>query len=357
MPANLDIVYQILHWLKEDKKALRECSLVCRFWLHPSQCLIFKKFVSTIVLDRPYTRYTGRAAIFADSPHLATYVQHVQIYVTSLRICGHLPPLLRRFTNTRSFGITTYSRDQWARVPKDLRCCIEDMVALRTLEQLDLGHWIFNPQQLNDLLKHCSPTLRSLGLWTLDITTSEQEEEVEPVELAGLTELCFDKHTSLPVEGTLKTPNVNTVARLLHSQCSAARCRPLSIPGISAEVSTWSFHINLFECIINERCSAINFDDLVNLRHLSLTIECHFHPANPDPPLHPIISALGRILLRIPTAHLRFLEIYFFCRYDWFEWVQGDWDHMVASLVPFVNAGKLLEKVSFVPIGTTPRNR
>lgn len=121
------------------------------------------------------------------------------------------------------------------------------MVALRTLEQLDLGHWIFNPQQLNNLLKHCSRTLRSLGLWTLDIRASEQGEEVEPVELAGLTELCFDKHTSLPAEGTLKTPNVNTVARLLHSQCSAARCRPLSIPGISAEVSTWSFHINLCE--------------------------------------------------------------------------------------------------------------
>ncbi|KAF9494764.1 hypothetical protein BDN71DRAFT_938047 [Pleurotus eryngii] len=252
------------------------------------------------------------------------------------------------FTNTRSFTFTTYSHDQWAHVPADLRCCVEDMVALRTLEQLDLGHWIFEPQQLNNLLKHCSPTLRSLGLWSLYIRTSEQRGEVEPLELTELKELCFDEPTSFPAEGTLRTPNIDIVARLLHSHCSTARCRPLLTPGIPAEVSTWSFRVPLYEYRNNEKCNAINFDDLINLCHLGLTIECRWRSLGPDPALHRSISVLGRILLGIPTAHLKSLNVCFFCPYDFLEWVQDDWDHMLASLEPLVNAGKLLEKVSFV---------
>ncbi|KAG9217571.1 hypothetical protein CCMSSC00406_0008498 [Pleurotus cornucopiae] len=104
------------------------------------------------------------------------------------------------------------------------------------------------------------------------------------------------------------------------------------------------------ECVENEACSVINFRDLVNLRHLHLTIEYRFPPIDPVPLLYRTlsISALGRMLLRIPTAHLKYIDIDFLCRYERLAWVQDDWDHMATILDPLLNASESLEKATFV---------
>ncbi|KAF9494754.1 hypothetical protein BDN71DRAFT_1590246 [Pleurotus eryngii] len=369
MPVILDIVNEVLQCLAGDMQTLGKCSLVCKSWVSLSQRLIFNKFVFTIVLDRNYTSYTRQATILADSPHLAAYVQRVYISVGSAASGRPLIPLLRRLTNVRSFTFTTFSAAQWIHLPEELRRCIEDMVALPTFEHLYLNCWVFEPQQLNNLLGHCSSTLRSLGLRSLDIRSSEQMAEVEPVELFGLKEIYIDNYTSFPTHGTLKTPNVDVVERLLHSGCNTTRCRSLLTPGIPSQASTWSFYIFLCEyrtpnyilndplpnnliaqCIQNEGCTAINFSDLDNLRHLRLTIECRLPPLSIVPPIPQTssISALGRMLLRIPTAHLKCIDIDFLCRYERLAWVQDDWDHMFANLEPLLNASESLEKVTFV---------
>ncbi|KAL4256435.1 F-box domain-containing protein [Pleurotus pulmonarius] len=350
MPAILDIVEEVLQCLAEDTKALRKCSLVCKAWISPSQRLIFHKFVFTIVLDRKYQRYTKQATILANSPHLAAYVQHVYISIGSAESGRPLVPLLQRLTNVRSFTFTSFSAAQWGHLPKELQYVIQNITASRTFVKLDLTRWVFEPQQLNNLLGNCSSTLRSLGLRSLDIRSSGKRAETEPVELVGLKEIYVHNSSSFPAHGTLKTPSVDFVERLLHSGCDAAQCLPLLTPGIPSSVSMWSFYIPLSECMENKGCSAINFHDLDNLRHLRIAIECRLPPIDPVPPLHRTssISALGRMLLRVPTAHLRYIDIDFLCRYERLPWVQDDWDHMAASLEPLLNASESLEKLTFV---------
>ncbi|KAL4264968.1 hypothetical protein AB1N83_004517 [Pleurotus pulmonarius] len=345
----LDIVDLILQYLAEDIEALRECSLVHKFWVQPAQRLIFNKFTFHAHHDPDYSKCAQQAVILSSSPHLAIYIQHVEVHLGGTQGCDPLTGLLQRFINTRSLLFNSYIHARWTNLPTELRNSIGKMVALPTFACLNLWHWVFEPRQLDDLLMLCSRALRSLGLWSVIYPPCDRQEEARVVELCQLKELQIHGHASFPSCGTLKTPNLEVLERRLHDgRCHpSVPCRALLTPDIPSKTPTWGFYIYLCNCLDNEGCRAINFEDLVNLCHLRLTINCRLVETR----LHrtTCISALGRILLGIPATHLKTVSINFICEPPYgisTTWCKEGWDEMATSLEPFFNASKVLDRVS-----------
>lgn len=240
-----DIVEQIFLYLDEENfQTLRACSLVCKSWIYSSQCLIFNKFVlSQRVYSSDGTKCTPPASILADSPHLAAYVRRVEFRVGRTEECDPLAAsLLRKFTNTRSLLFQSDRIGMWKSLPTEVHRSVEKIISLPTFERLDLVYWAFYSPELSNLLKHCSPTLRSLGLWRV---ISVERQGIQAVGLPGLKELLGNP--TFPGRKTLKTPNVDVVERGLHTnRCSnASQCQALLAPDIPSDASVWSFHIHL----------------------------------------------------------------------------------------------------------------
>ncbi|KAF4603112.1 hypothetical protein EYR38_003517 [Pleurotus pulmonarius] len=106
----LDIVDLILQYLVEDIEALRECSLVHKFWVQPAQRLIFNKFTFHAHRDPDYSKCAQQAVILAGSPHLAIYIQHVEVHLGAT----HLKTVSINFICEPPYGIsTTWCKEGW----------------------------------------------------------------------------------------------------------------------------------------------------------------------------------------------------------------------------------------------------
>lgn len=78
----MELVYHVVEGLREDRRSLSACSLVCRSWKHLAQRWLFHHLKIRFREDSPSTRgiFTGLLdELLSRSPLLATCIQNVQI--------------------------------------------------------------------------------------------------------------------------------------------------------------------------------------------------------------------------------------------------------------------------------------
>ncbi|KAK0194393.1 hypothetical protein F5146DRAFT_1035690 [Armillaria mellea] len=122
---------------------LFSCSVVCRNWHAFAQARLF----SRIQLDSSYGKPPVNTVhkfyqLLSASPHIASHVREVTIYVRALDRDAKIPWVLSRLSNLRSLKIRGSGRVVWENIPLDIRAALE--TAMTRVPRLELSSLIFS---------------------------------------------------------------------------------------------------------------------------------------------------------------------------------------------------------------------
>ncbi|KAJ7176144.1 hypothetical protein C8R43DRAFT_975076 [Mycena crocata] len=154
VPIPNELTAAIVDELQHDRESLKSCSLVgpsfCAasqrhlfhsMWLHPDAWWLLSRVFSQphITENRtPASSIRRVSALFSESPHLATYVRHLAVdLTTSPDQAKLLVQILRNVRNLETFAISSTGID-WNALPPALASTILDVFARPSLKRIHL---------------------------------------------------------------------------------------------------------------------------------------------------------------------------------------------------------------------------
>ena len=120
-----ELVYIIISMLDEGSYALRNCSLVCHSWVHPSRCHLFRNVYFDL---HPRAHHPRRLLLY---PRMAAYVNTVMVCCSDYPL---LPVVLDLLSNLTRIKLVI--PEDWSLLPQDHQRSIYKALELPSVTSL-----------------------------------------------------------------------------------------------------------------------------------------------------------------------------------------------------------------------------
>ncbi|RDB16334.1 hypothetical protein Hypma_003073 [Hypsizygus marmoreus] len=181
-----DMIWAIIEELNDDTHILATCASVCRSWYNFSQPRRFRH-----IKLAPHDRFNRFHHIIADSPHVASFVESLELSVSIFmpeyemndmgasaiqlpsKDITMLSDILSCLTKVQRF-VLRGSSVTWDHLPQFVRSAILTFLRLNSPSFLELSHWMFLPgrSELRNLIRQ-PLALAELALFALDVAESD----------------------------------------------------------------------------------------------------------------------------------------------------------------------------------------